>query len=149
MDALIIVALAGIILLGFFLLQRVGKLSYQHSKLEFLPAGGNRGVLICGGKEEIECVKRKGMTYTVIGTGSVISDSGYSALFAVSHSTEANLQICREMRLLNRDILIIARCGEPELADSFETIGVNRILTDGESLQEILSDYRRSRHDHK
>jgi len=129
------------------LFRRHGRLSYHHSMLEFQPRDGNHGVLFYGRSEDEEILRKLGMNCILTSPASVIGESGYSALFAVSGNTTGNLVLCRKMRLLNREIPIIARCGDPDLIDSFEAVGVGRILTAGEHLSEVMSDYRRLKRD--
>lgn len=143
MYAYLIIMIAGFFLLGYFLLRRLRGVSYRHFSLEDLPSGGNRGVLFCGSQDDLDILQKAGLRCETVGPSSVLTDTGFSALFAVSANTAYNLQLSRKMRLLSSDIPIIARCGREDLRECFELINVNRILMPGESLNSIASEYRR------
>ncbi len=142
MTTVLIVSLLSISVLGFVVTNQVDRFLAKGGVSDSPPGRGNQGILLFGAPEVAMNMQKAGMKYRVISGLPIPEDGYYSALFALSNDDFGNLTVCRAAKCIDPGIYIVARCGVPELRDSFENAGVNRLLDSGEPADTLVAQIR-------
>lgn len=137
---LIIITTAGVILLGYLVMCRLDHFIERGGILDSPQGRANQGVLIYGAPAVAEKLYKKGMRCRNLTTLVFPEDGFYSALFALSGDDQGNLEICRAAKRTDPSIYLVARCNLPELEEAFKSVGVNRVINAGETMDVLLAE---------
>ncbi|WP_312938971.1 hypothetical protein [Oscillibacter sp.] len=129
-----------LLVLGFFVIQRLNNFIERGGFLDSPQGRANQGILIYGAPEIEENIHKRGMKCRILTDPIFPEDSLYSALFALSQDDCANLALCHTARQADPGITMIARCSAPNLQDVFEALGVIRLLRAEESVSLLLAE---------
>lgn len=140
MTILLAVTTVGILMLGYFVMQRLDHFIERGGILDSPEGRANQGVLIYGAPEVGKQIHRIGMKCKTLTDPIFPEDGLYSALFALSRDDRGNLALCHMARQADPGITIIARCSALNLQGVFETMGVSRLLGAEESVEPLLAE---------
>lgn len=142
MTVLLILATLGAFLLSYFIMHRLDLFFEKDNFLDGMQGRANKGVLVYGAPDVVDKMKKSGLKCSALTTFSFPEDGFYSALFAFSGDDLKNLEICHAAKCADPGIYIIARCNTPDLCKVFDDVGVDRLLSAGESVDVLLAEMR-------
>ncbi|MCR3955227.1 MAG: NAD-binding protein [Gudongella sp.] len=132
MEVLAVGSIIALMVLGYFLMDRIGMFFVENNEIIQKKPEDRRTILIYldneSDKELFQLFENMKFSYYLIYDSNIPEKIEFRTFFAISHDDAENLFLCRQVRKKSKNTWIVARINDYIYADIYRKIGVNKVI---------------------